>query len=423
MEQSTRREVDGAEIVRLATIVASSEDAIKNLNGVVNEHIESLMRRMQKLEGLGLLARGLAQDFSSLLGGVLGSASLALGSLPPGSSAHTAVSEVIHAAKRAYALNREMLAYSGKGRSVTESLNLSEVVKQISPLIEASMPNAVQFLPELDPALPWIEGDAGQLMQIVLNLVVNAAEAIEGNGTVVVRTAKMEVDESCLRGMVAGSELLAGSCVCFEVHDTGCGMDETTQTKIFDPFFTTKFAGRGLGLAAVLGIVRQHRGALRVFSAPGQGTTIRVLFPVSTEPAPALWRHESARSLHGSGHVLVADDEELVRAFTQAALEHHGYTVTLARDGKEAVDLFAIAPHSFDLIFLDLTMPIMNGEEVFQRLQDMRPGVRVLLTSGFSEAAAVRSFTGKGLAGFLQKPYSSKRLAERVKTALTCKSD
>jgi PAS domain S-box-containing protein len=385
-----------------------------------SKEFEERTRQMQKLEGLGVLAGGIAHDFNNLLTGMLGNASLALDALPQGSPARAGLLDVVRGAERASVLTRQILSYIGKGRFVVETLNLSEVVTEIAHLIEALIPRNVHLQLELDPALPSIEGDAGQLQQVIMNLVINGAEAMGASaGSVIVRTGPQEVDELYLRTVLAGSPLARGRYAALEVHDTGCGMDEATQARIFDAFFTTKFTGRGLGLAAVMGIVRSHRGALKVYSAPGQGSTFKVLFPVSAEPAPAPAPEESARSLHGSGHVLVADDEEMIRTFAKAALEHFGYTVTLARDGQEAIDLFTRAPDRFDLIFLDLTMPVMNGEEVFRRLQVLRPGVPVLLSSGFNETSAVRHFAGKGLAGFIQKPYSTRSLAERIKAALS----
>jgi PAS domain S-box-containing protein len=385
-----------------------------------DKEFEQRMQQMQKLEGLGVLAGGIAHDFNNLLTGMLGNAGLALDSLPEGSPARAGLLDVVRGAERASALTHQILAYAGKGRSVVETLSLSEVVKEIAHLIEALIPRNVQLRLELDPASSLIEGDAGQLQQVIMNLVLNGAEAIgAAGGSVVVLIGPRQVDELCLRTVLAGSLLAAGRYTVLEVRDTGCGMDEATQAKIFDPFFTTKFSGRGLGLAAVMGIVREHRGALKVYSAPGQGSTFKVLFPVLTEPAPALRGDESAQSLRGSGHILVADDEELIRTFAKAALEHFGYTVTLARDGREAVNLFDRSPDAFDLVFLDLTMPVINGEEVFRHLQTARPGLPVLLSSGYNENAAVRQFAGKGLAGFIQKPYSTRSLAERIKATLS----
>jgi CheY-like chemotaxis protein len=209
-----------------------------------------------------------------------------------------------------------------------------------------------------------------------------------------------------------------GQYVTLEVHDTGSGMTPEVVEKIFDPFFSTKFAGRGLGLAAVLGIVRGHKGALKVYSTPGKGTTFKVLFPASTAK-PLQRQEESGLTTRGSGEmVLVADDEVIVRQATKNMLERHGYLVVLADNGREALDLFRVLGDKVSVVLLDMTMPVMSGEEAFRELKQIRPDVRVVLTSGYNEVEAVRRFTGKGLAGFIQKPFSSARLVEKIRKVI-----
>jgi len=252
-----------------------------------------------------------------------------------------------------------------------------------------------------------------------MNLVINAAEAIgpEG-GTVLVRTGVQQVDSQYIDTMSSAGELLrAGEYTSLEVHDTGSGMTEDTLARIFDPFFTTKFAGRGLGLSAVLGIVRAHKGALKVYSKPGQGTTFKVLFPASlssqgAQPLPF------KGDLSGTGTVLIVDDEEVVRQTAGNTLERYGYKTVTAGDGVDAVDLYRRQPDTISLVLLDLTMPVMSGEDALRELQLINPKVRVLLTSGYNEVEAVQRFAGKGLAGFIQKPYTAAALAEKVKEVL-----
>jgi CheY-like chemotaxis protein len=215
----------------------------------------------------------------------------------------------------------------------------------------------------------------------------------------------------------AGELLRPGQYVFLEVHDTGSGMSEETLAKIFDPFYTTKFAGRGLGLSAVLGIVRAHKGALKVYSKLGSGTTFKVLFPASANPMG----HQPAivtRELAGTGTILVVDDEEIVRQTARHTLERYGYKTLTAKDGASAVDVYRRQPDEIGLVLLDLTMPVMNGEEALRNMQMINPRVRVLLTSGYNEVEAVQRFSGKGLAGFIQKPYTAAALAEKVKEVL-----
>jgi two-component system cell cycle sensor histidine kinase/response regulator CckA len=238
---------------------------------------------------------------------------------------------------------------------------------------------------------------------------------------VLVRTGEQEVDEQYVATMISPGSmdgLKPGRFVALEVHDTGCGMDPETLARIFDPFFTTKFAGRGLGLSAVMGIVRSHHGALKVYSRPSQGTTFKVLLPASgrTETEPPA---RSAFDLAGRGTILVVDDEEIVRQTARHALERYGYDVLVAADGAQAVEVYGRVNGGVALVLLDLTMPVMNGEEALRRLQQINPAVRVLLTSGYNEVEALQRFAGKGLAGFIQKPYTSVALAEKVKAVMT----
>jgi CheY-like chemotaxis protein len=252
-----------------------------------------------------------------------------------------------------------------------------------------------------------------------MNVIINGAEAIgPGGGRVTIASRRQVVDETYLRTLKFDDNVKAGTYVLIEISDTGCGMDEQTVARIFDPFFTTKFAGRGLGLAAVQGIVRGHKGALKVYTTPGQGTTFRVLFPAtaasrSAEPAPPpdVWRPVSA------GTVLVIDDEEIIRSTASSALRRLGYAVLTASDGSQGVEVFRALEHRISVVLLDMTMPGMSGEETLQQLRRINPAVPVVLSSGFGEAEALRRFRGHAVAGFLQKPYTIQALAERVQTA------
>jgi PAS domain S-box-containing protein len=384
------------------------------------KRLEEQLRETQKLESLGVLAGGVAHDFNNLLTGIMGSASLVLESMPTDDPARPAIDEMLHASERAAHLTRQMLAYAGKGRFVVERLDLSETVADIAKLVRISVPHNVELRLNLAKGLPAVEADPGQMQQIVMNLVINGAEAIgeDKTGVVVVTTASQHLDAEYIRENLPGEDLAPGDYVFLEVHDNGIGMDATTRARIFDPFFTTKFTGRGLGLSAVLGIVRGHRGSVRVYSTPGGGSTFKVLFPVVAGTKRPLAQPAIGKDLRGSGGVLVVDDEEIVRRTARIMLERYGYTVFTAENGLEAVHILRRNEEHIRLVLLDLTMPVMSGEDAFGQLRGLAPGIPILLSSGYNEVEAIRRFTSKGVSGFIQKPYTSTRLAEKVKSVL-----
>jgi signal transduction histidine kinase/ActR/RegA family two-component response regulator len=381
------------------------------------QRTEERLRQTQKLESLGILAGGIAHDFNNLLTGILGNISLALDKEPNLSPRRRYLEDAIQASERAADLTRQLLAYSGKGRFAIQNIDLSELVTQISALIQTSISKNVHVSMDLAEGLPCIEADATQLQQIVMNLIINAAEAhppdVEGHVTV--ETGVAHVNDAYLRNTLAADSAGPGEYVYIEVRDSGCGIDPATLSKIFDPFFTTKFLGRGLGLAAVLGIVRGHHGALKVISKPGKGSTFRVLFPAAGAAETPRKTTSGKADLAGTGTILVVDDEEIVRKIARSTLERWGYEVVTAENGQIAVDLFAQVADKISLVLLDLTMPVMNGEQTFRRLQQIRQDVRVILSSGYDEADAMARFRGARLAGFIQKPYTAAQLAETVK--------
>ena len=378
--------------------------------------LERKLQEAQKLESLGVLAGGIAHDFNNLLSGVLGNASLARMDLPAESPVQPFLDQIEHAAKRAADLCRQMLAYSGKGRFVVQRLDLNALIEETTRLIQVSISKRAVLKFSLAEALPAVLGDATQLRQVVMNLVINASEAVgDKSGFISITTGLTRADRGYLAGTLSAPDLPDGDYIYLEIADNGGGMPPEIQARIFDPFFTTKFTGRGLGLAAVLGIIRGHKGALKVFSEHGWGTTFKILLPCAEGPAevaaavaPALddWR--------GSGTALVVDDEETVRVTTARMLEALGFATRLADNGRAGVAEFRAAPDAFALVVLDLTMPHMDGEEAFHQITALRPGARVLLMSGFNEQEAIARFTGKGLAGFLQKPFNLAALREKL---------
>jgi PAS domain S-box-containing protein len=377
---------------------------------------EQSLRETQKLESLGLLAGGIAHDFNNLLTGVIGNASLLEFEFAGGSPQAEIVSALEQSAERMARLTGQMLAYSGRGHFMIEPVDLSRQVVQITNLIQASTPKNVELRLALGNDLPPIEADSSQLQQVIMNLVINAAEAVgDRPGVVEVATGVAPVGEEERRANVTRQDVPPGNYVMLRVSDTGCGMDEATRARIFDPFFTTKFTGRGLGLSSVIGIVRGHKGLMNVDSRPGEGSTFRVFFPPSTA-AMIVAQEAPAHLEHGEGTVLVVDDEEIVRQLAKAALGRMGYRVLLAGNGNEALRIFAERADDIDLVLLDMIMPVMGGEETLRRLLALRPDAKVIGMSGYNEREAQERF-GVGLAGFVQKPFTAAQLSARLSVA------
>ncbi|MFN7992690.1 MAG: PAS domain S-box protein [Bryobacteraceae bacterium] len=383
------------------------------------KHNEEKLRHTQKLESLGILAGGIAHDFNNLLVGIIGNASLAAETAPVDSTARALLQEVLLAGEKAAHLTRQMLAYSGKGRFVIEPLEISSITRETQQLVHSSIPRNVDLRLDLKSDLPCVEADSGQIQQVVMNLIINAAEAIPAgrNGIVLVRTSLQSLDQQRVQAEFAGQDLAPGNYVVLEVHDTGVGMDDATRARIFEPFFTTKFVGRGLGLSAVMGIVRGHKGALTVSSSLGKGTSFRVYLPATASHRPQSRGARPESSLKGEGCVLIVDDECAVRKLAQAALRNYGYTALGAEDGHTALDTLR-RNRPVDLVVLDLSMPGMTAHETIDRIRVGWPATRILLSSGYDEDEVLSRFENGSVAGFVQKPYTPAQLAGKVKLAL-----
>ncbi|MEA2545695.1 MAG: two-component system, cell cycle sensor histidine kinase and response regulator CckA [Chloroflexota bacterium] len=379
--------------------------------------IEAKVLEVQKLESLGVLAGGIAHDFNNLLVAILGNASLALLDLPEDSPARQSIADIEVASQRAGELARQMLAYSGRSRFQVEPIELGELVRELMTLLQVSIGKSVVIKLDLSKEPIIVDADAAQLRQVVMNLVINAADAIgDRSGFVTIRVGRLRADAAYLADVHPEAELAAGHYAALEVSDTGMGMDTATQARIFDPFFTTKFTGRGLGLAAVLGIVRGHGGALRVYSEIGRGSTFRIVLPLSaSSPAPV---EDADEVWFGTGRVLAVDDDAMVRSVARRLLQSFGLTVVEAAGGREAIDCFAADPDAIDAILLDLTMPDVGGAEVVREVRAIRPDVPIVLMSGYHEDEAGAAFDGDGLAGFVQKPFTPADLAKRMRVAL-----
>ena len=385
--------------------------------------LERQMQQTQKLESLGVLAGGIAHDFNNLLTIILGNTSLALDDLPPLSPAGESLLTIEKTSLRAAELCRQILAYSGKGRFVIDDIRLGNLVGDMFSLLQSSISKKATLNLNLKEPLPPLHGDPGQIRQVIMNLVTNASEAVgDRGGVITISTGLMQCSREYLCEPYLYENLAEGLYVWFEVSDTGTGMDQETQRRIFEPFFTTKFTGRGLGLSAVLGIVRGHKGALKVYSKPGKGTTVKVLFPALAEgkfsaeqggaPKAGTW------SWKGAGTILVVDDEESVRTLGTRMLERIGFKVLVAADGQEALDIYRKRRDEIALILLDLTMPGMSGLETFQAIRRMQPDLPIIVTSGHDADDVAHQFPPGTIAQYFQKPYSMSELRGVVQSVI-----
>lgn len=385
------------------------------------QRAEAALRQAQKMESLGVLAGGVAHDFNNLLVAMLGQISLAAEKLQPEHQARPHVERAVKAAERAADLTRKMLAYSGRGHFSILPLDLNALIEENMQLFRVSLPQNVSLLPKLTPGLPLIEADAGQMQQVIMNLIINGAEAIgEQPGQILVATReKVITADSSDRWQYTGQPISPGRYVTLEVHDSGTGMDAQTLANMFDPFFTTKQTGHGLGLPTVLGVVRGHRGGILVRSVPDQGTTFELLFPASLEKVEKIATKTAVPLPPAAANcVLIIDDEEPVRQAITDILDLSNIKALTAPDGQTGLEIYRQFMGEIQLVILDLSMPGLSGEETFHLLRRLNPQVSVLLSSGFSQAEVTQSFLGQGLAGFIQKPYNAMDLLEKVSELL-----
>jgi PAS domain S-box-containing protein len=367
--------------------------------------LEQQLLHAQKLESLGVLAGGIAHDFNNILTTIIGNAELALLRMKPESPGISNIHKIGQAATQAADLAKQMLAYSGKGKFVIEHLDINCLLEEMLHLLDVSISKMAKLRLNFASNIPAVEADATQIRQIVMNLVINASEAIgDNNGVITITTGCRDCDKIYLRDFWLDENIQEGAYVFIDIADTGCGMDRDTLAKIFDPFFTTKFTGRGLGMAAVQGIIKGHRGAIKVDSQPGKGTVFKILLPASSMPTETINRDSHTDDWKGEGKVLLVDDEETIRDVAKEMLQEFGFTTITANDGRDAIEIFK---ESSDIVFviLDLTMPNMDGEQCFRELKQINPDVKVIISSGFSEYEVTQKFTDSGLAGFIQKPY------------------
>ena len=390
----------------------------KNLQ-TKQQKLEEQMLQAQKLESLGVLAGGIAHDFNNILMAVIGHCDLAQRRLPPESPAMENLRQINLAASRAADLANQMLAYSGKGKFVIEPLNLSQIIIEMEHILSVSVSKKAVLRYELEKDLPSVEADATQLQQIIMNLVINASDAIgDNNGTIAISTGKMDCDAAYLQENWLNDKLSPGRYVFLEVADTGCGIAEADINRIFEPFYSTKFTGRGLGMAAVMGIVRGHKGAIKIYTELDKGSTIKVLLPASALSVTPQDSASETTLLQETGTVLLVDDEKTVREIGREMLSDFGFESLSACNGIEALEIFKTHHEKIRFVLMDLTMPKMGGEETFREFRRINPDVKVIICSGYNEQEISQKFAGKGLAGFLKKPYTLAELQDKIKYIL-----
>lgn len=385
--------------------------------------LEEKLRAAEKLESLGSLAGGVAHDYNNLLTGVLLNVSLALQEVKPESDLGQRLRQIEKSAERAAELTDQLLAYAGEEQQTTLLIQLNDLVQSERPAFDRAMGKA-KLEVHLKKGLPAIEGDPGQIRHAISNLLANAADSLDdGEGLIMLRTSVVHAKKSYFEGAVLEPEQTEGRFVFFEVSDTGKGMDEETRSRMFEPFFSTKSSGRGMGLAAVLGIARAHQGAIKVFSQPGRGTTVEVLLPVREDLQSRAGKSGGLQAWEAFGMALVVDDEQLVRDVAAKVLQRQGFEVLTANNGREALDIYEQRQDLIRLVLIDLTMPEMDGETFIREMARFEtdpnaPRAKVILMSGYRERSATQGLTSDRLAGFLHKPFRPNELLHKVREVL-----
>ncbi len=432
LEHRLRRK-DGtfADVETVSSAVPDDRGQIRQILRVTRDiterkRMENRLVEGQKAETIGMLAGGVAHEFNNLLAGISGAVEM-LGLLLAGNAETERFLEMIgRLGNRATVLTRQLLAYAGQGKYSPEIVALNNVVMEDVPVLKAALPASVEIRMELAEESPVVAADITQMKQVITSLCLNAGEAMSDGGILTIRTRREGGTPDVFAGTdaagAAGKRIRSGRPVAgersvLEVSDTGCGMEPGTMERIFEPFFSTKFIGRGMGLAAVRGIVETHDGEIVVRSGVGKGTTVSVAFPVASG-MPKESESRDALPLCGTGLILVADDEDDVRSVVRSLLESFGYKVVEARDGREAVERFRERRGEIDLVLLDLMMPRMTGEEAFAEIRRISPEVRAILASGYDESGRLREIVAAGFETFLQKPFRRRELGQKVGEAL-----
>ncbi len=399
-------------------LLASEGDGLLASEGDGRRDLKARIQHSQKLESLGVLAGAIAHDFNNYLTGILGNAGMVLRKLPTSSDCRPLLEEIEKAAHHAAALSNQMLAYTGRAAAVSQPFDPRALIEEMTPILRISVSKKAALRIELADGLPSVVGDPSQIRQVIMNLITNASDALGSkSGYISLEAGLLAADRTYLDDVDGGAELAEGPYVYLEVSDTGCGMDPAAQNSLYDPSFTTKGPGRGLGMAAVQGIVRDHGGAIKLDTVPGRGTTLKVLLAASDHlamsPTPACRRDQA---WDACGTVLVVDDEQIIREVARNILEDCGYDVLVAEDGRKALEVFGQHADNITAVLLDLTMPELDGAEAFVELRRIRPDVRVVLSSGFDDNdSMIERFMTEEAVAFLKKPYRPAQLIERIR--------
>lgn len=384
----------------------------------VQKNLEKQILDAQKLESLGVLAGGIAHDFNNIMAVIIGNCALV--KLRP-EFAEDNIEQIEKAAERAAELCRQMLTYAGKSLTVKSSLNIEPLVAETVKMLKSTLPQNAMIKFASSANIPSISGDASQIRQIVMNLLINAAESVgEEQGEVCVSLAEKTVKADPADKDLFGKVIAAGRYLCLEVTDNGCGMDEEIKRRIFEPFYTTKFTGRGLGMSAVLGIITAHKGALQLSSQQGQGTTFKAYFPVLTGDSPVDKSPQPLASApwQGSGTILLAEDEAQLRTIAKVMLEELGFTVIDAGNGTEAIERYQENASDITLVLTDIGMPLMDGYELCRELKKLNPELPIIISSGFGDAEVISHIARENLAGMVSKPYNFVQLQEVMKSVV-----
>jgi len=397
------------QIDHVAALASRAAQAIERVRTIEDKlEVQLQLQHAQRVDSLGVMAGGIAHDFNNILTAIMGSASLAqlkLGENQEEIQEH--IQRIVEASKRAALLSNQMLAYSGKGKVVVETTDLSKTVEGVMSMLDASIGRHVDVQFSLSTELPSVEVDIAQMQQVIMNLIINASEAVgKENGYITVSTGEVDVDLHMLDTYV-GANLEPGHYVFLEVTDNGCGMDEEVAERVFEPFFTTKFTGRGLGLSAMQGIIKGHHGTITLTTEKGQGTTFRVLLPISLPVAAeeSILKQQQDDAPAAQGTILVIDDEKSLVMLAQEILEDEGLTVLTATSGDAGVELYQQHQDDIVMVLLDMTMPQMNGVQCLRLLMEMNEDIKVVVVSGYVEDEMRKQFEGLPIAGFISKPY------------------